>query len=103
MVEYYDTDAEGNLIDRRESSQEERDAARAAIGWTPERGVEAGQTFVPNQRIMRDGVWVDPVSGEENPELGAGYWRTEVPGGPTAGIPHSYISGEGFLFAVVSP
>lgn len=94
MVEYYDTDEEGNLIDRRPSSQEERDAARAAIGWTPERGVEAGQTFVPNQRIMRDGVWVDPVSGEENPELGAGYWRTEVPGGPTAGIPHSYISGE---------
>jgi hypothetical protein len=32
MVEYYDTDAEGNLIDRRPSSQEERDAARSAIG-----------------------------------------------------------------------
>ena len=88
MVEYYDTDAEGNLIDRRPSTQEERDAARAAIGWTPERGVEAGQTFVPNQRIMRNGVWVDPVSGEENPELGAGYWTD-----PATGI-NTYISGD---------
>ena len=88
MVEYYDTDAEGNLIDRRPSTQEERDAARAAIGWTPERGVEAGQTFVPNQRIMRDGVWVDPVSEEENPELGAGYWTD-----PASGV-NTYISGD---------
>ena len=87
-IEYYDTDEEGNLIDRRPSSQEERDAARAAIGWTPERGVEAGQTFVPNQRIMRNGVWVDPVSGEENPELGAGYWTD-----PATGI-NTYISGD---------
>lgn len=88
MVEYYDTDAEGNLIDRRPSTQEERDAARAAIGWTPERGVEAGQTFVPNQRIMRDGVWVNPISEEENPELGAGYWTD-----PVTGI-NTYISGD---------
>lgn len=88
MVEYYDTDAEGNLIDRRPSTQEERDAARAAIGWTPERGVEAGQTFVPNQRIMRNGVWVNPISEEENPELGAGYWTD-----PVTGI-NTYISGD---------
>ena len=89
MVEYYDTDAEGNLIDRRPSSQEERDAARSAIGWTPERGVEAGQTFVPNQRRWVAGQgWVDPLSSEENPELGAGYWTDPATGTNT------YISGD---------
>ena len=89
MVEYYDTDAEGNLIDRRPSTQEERDAARAAIGWTPERGVEAGQTFVPNQRRWVAGQgWIEPLSPEENPELGAGYWTD-----PATGI-NTYISGD---------
>ena len=88
-IEYYDTDEEGNLIDRRPSTQEERDAARAAIGWTPERGVEAGQTFVPNQRRWVAGQgWIEPLSPEENPELGAGYWTD-----PATGI-NTYISGD---------
>jgi len=94
----FDVDAEGNLISRREGSKDERAAAKAAIGWTPERGVEAGQTFVPNVRRWISGQgWVEPISTEENPELGAGYWRTDVPGGAPGGIPHSYISGEPIL------
>lgn len=88
-IEYYDTDEEGNLIDRREGSKDEREAARAAIGWTPERGVEAGQTFVPNMRRWVAGQgWVEPLSSEENPDLGAGYWTD-----PVTGI-NTYISGE---------
>ena len=34
MTENFDVDAEGNVIARRPSSPEEREQARAAIGWT---------------------------------------------------------------------
>ena len=90
MTENFDVDAEGNVIARRPSSPEEREQARAAIGWTDERGPGTGQTFVPNmRRWTREQGWIDPLPAGENPQLGAGYWRQGA-----LGDPHSYISGE---------
>jgi len=89
MVEFYDTDEEGNLIDRTPSTDEERAAARAAIGWTEERGPGTGQSFVPNmRRWTAEQGWIDPLPAGENPDLGAGYWTD-----PATGL-NTYISGD---------
>ena len=64
------------MIARRRSSPEEREQARADIGWTDERGPGTGQTFVPNmRRWTAEQGWIDPLPAGENPQLGAGYWR----------------------------
>ena len=85
----FDTDAEGNVIPRRRSTAEEREQARADIGWTDERGPGTGQTFVPNvRRWTAEQGWIDPLGTEVNPELGAGYWTD-----PATGL-NTYISGE---------
>ena len=84
----FDTDAEGNAIARRRSTPEEREQARADIGWTDERGPGTGQAFVPNmRRWTADQGWIDPLPAAENPELGAGYWADPVSG-------NTYISGD---------
>ena len=74
MIEFYDTDPEGNLIDRRVSTPEERAEARADLGWPDTVDPWHGYTFRPNLRMVVDGQVVEPISEEDNPDLGAGFW-----------------------------